>query len=269
MIRGLALIGLWLFWPLVALADESIDRIALALRLEEVVEILRQEGLRHGRELDEQILGGNGGVFFEDTVRRIYSPDFMSESLRIALRDGMSESQREQAAVFFEGEPGQTIIALENSARRAIAEQEVLEMAKSQHENEDRTSSFYLLVDEYIRVNDLVQQNFEGAMVADFLFFQGMLEGRGEKGDVEAMISSMLANEDERRKETEEWLFSFLLMAYRPLSETEMRENIAFSRTDAGRALNEALFDGFDKMYVRMHYELGHAVGAAMIASDL
>ncbi|KUJ86006.1 hypothetical protein AVO45_03280 [Ruegeria marisrubri] len=269
MLRGLFLAAMCLFWPCAAMADETVDRLAHALRLEEVVEILREEGLRYGQDLDQQLLENSGGVLFEDRVRQIYSPAFMSESLRTALRDGLTKSQREQASLFFESELGQTIIALENSARRAISDPEVLEMAKARYEESDRSSSFYLLVDEYVRVNDLVQQNFEGGLVADFLFFQGMVEGRGALGDEGAMISSMLANEDARRKETEDWLFSFLMMAYRPLSDADMRESIAFSRTDAGRSLNEALFDGFDKMYVRMHYELGHAVGSAMAASDL
>ena len=48
-----------------------------------------------------------------------------------------------------------------------------------------------------------------------------------------------------------------------------MRENIAFSRTETGRAVNEAFFDGFDKMYDHIYFQLGQAVSRALSASDL
>lgn len=64
-------------------------------------------------------------------------------------------------------------------------------------------------------------------------------------------------------------MYSFLLLAYKPLNESQMRENIAFSRTETGRALNLALFDGFDDMIDSISFQLGAAVAQALTASDL
>lgn len=263
-----ALIGV-LLWPVAAAADATMDRLSRAIHLEEIVDILHQEGLRHGQKIDEQVLAGKGGAVFEAQVKEIYSTEAMKAALRSALATGLNDPQREQASIFYESELGQKIISLENSARRAISDPAIQEMAQSQYEEADRESALYLLVEEYIRANDLVHQNVEGTMAADFNFFRGVVDGRGIPGDEGAMISSLISNEAEMRKDTEAWLFGFLMMAYRPLSESELRENIAFSRTVAGQALNEAFFDGFDEMYVHMYYELGLAVGRAMTASDL
>ncbi len=46
-------------------------------------------------------------------------------------------------------------------------------------------------------------------------------------------------------------------------------KNIAFSRTETGQALNEALFQGFDYMIDAISYRMGEAVARAMDASDL
>ena len=64
-------------------------------------------------------------------------------------------------------------------------------------------------------------------------------------------------------------LFGFLLMAYRPLSDVEMADYNAFSRTGAGQALNAALFEGFEVMYRDISHALGLAAAQAMSFSEL
>ncbi len=60
-----------------------------------------------------------------------------------------------------------------------------------------------------------------------------------------------------------------MLLAYRPLSEPELEAYIVFSETDAGQALNGALFDGFDAMYLFISHALGVQVAQAGTYSDL
>ena len=82
-------------------------------------------------------------------------------------------------------------------------------------------------------------------------------------------MAQLLTEKDNVRRETETWLYSFLLMAYQPLTETQMRENTAFSRTETGRAVNEAFFVGFDRMYDEIYYRLGRAAFQVLNGSDL
>ena len=54
-----------------------------------------------------------------------------------------------------------------------------------------------------------------------------------------------------------------------PLSDEEMAAYIAFARTEAGQALNRALFDGFGAAYEDISYALGRTVAHNMLAEEL
>ncbi|MEY8838797.1 hypothetical protein AB9K41_07170, partial [Cribrihabitans sp. XS_ASV171] len=124
-------------------------------------------------------------------------------------------------------------------------------------------------VEEYIAVNDLVDRNVEGALSADYHFYLGLAEAGGGPRDDGSLLSGLLESRDETEAETSMWLHSFLLLAYRPLTQEQMEANIAFSGTEAGKALNSALFAGFDRLYDEISYDLGMAMGRAMTATDL
>ena len=89
------------------------------------------------------------------------------------------------------------------------------------------------------------------------------------KLDDRAILADVWSGEEETRADTESWLFGFLLMAYRPLSDVEMADYNAFSRTGAGQALNAALFEGFEVMYRDISHALGLAAAQAMSFSEL
>ena len=140
-------------------------------------------------------------------------------------------------------------------------------MARETYEATTRDSELFVLVDEYIQANDLIEQNVQGALSADFSFFKGL--DQDTLTDDGELLAELLSQKDSMTAETTIWLYSFLLLAYRPLDEVQMRENIAFSRTDTGRALNEALFDGFDRMFDSISYRLGATVAQVLKGSDL
>jgi hypothetical protein len=77
------------------------------------------------------------------------------------------------------------------------------------------------------------------------------------------------SEEDAIRADTDGWMRRFLFMAYSPLSDQDMQAYLAFSESDAGQALNAALFDGFDDMYHAIYYDLGRAVADELQASEL
>ncbi|GGH18107.1 hypothetical protein SAMN05444007_10128 [Cribrihabitans marinus] len=250
-------------------AREAAAELAEVLRLQEVAEILHDEGLAYGESLDADMLGGEGGAFFRQRVEQIYATGPMVETMRGALADTMTEAQIDQTAQFFAGELGQTILSLENSARRAFSDPEVEETMRDRVEAAGRDDPRIALIGEYIRTNQLIERNVEGAISSDYSFYRGLADGRQGRRDDRMMLSDLFSRRDETRAETEDWLYGFLSLAYQPLSEAEMRENIAFSASPAGQALNAALFEGFDRLYDRISYDLGQAVARAMGASEL
>lgn len=265
--RSAVALCLSLFWSVPVLANERVNRLAHAMKLDQVIELLIDEGMVYQRELEEDLLDGAGGPFFEAQVQKIYSHYWMKDRLTEAFAGGMTKEQLDQAIVFFESDLGQTIVSLENSARQAFGDEAIEEMAREVYENANQNGVFYDLVDEYIQANNLIDQNVQGSLSADYNFFLGLY------GDTiaenETVLDELLAQQETMTADTTTWLYSFLLLAYQPLTEAQMRENIAFSRTDTGQALNAALFVGFDEMFDGISFRLGEAVAQVLKSSDL
>lgn len=256
-------------WGAWAAPSDQADRLADAIQLTEVIQVLRNEGVAQGLELDATLLDGEGGAFFQAQVEDLYDPVWMRAKVYDSLVDGLSESQLEQAALFFESDLGRALVSLEISGRQAFADEAIEEMAVSNYKEADRETVYFRLIDEYTVVNDLVERNVQGALNADYNFFRGLADGQGIPADDGEMMAQLLVQGSQSEELTREWLFSFLLFVYQPLDEAQLRENIAFSRTEAGQALNDALFVGLDAMFNELSYQLGVTVAQVLSASDL
>jgi len=265
--RLFAAIAACCLWALPLQADEKVERLMQALQIEEIVDILRDEGSVLGQELQENFLSDNGGPVFLEQVDRIYDAEMMRGQFADVFQQRLNESQLDRAILFFESDLGQTIVTLENSARVAFADDAIEEMAQDAYRNGDRDTELFRLVDEFIQVNDLVEQNVTNAISADYNFFRGLYD---DSGIFETdLLGELLSEKDSMTEETKTWLYSFLLLAYQPLNDAQMRENIAFSRTETGRAINSALFESFDLMYGDIYYQLGQAVSQVLKGRDL
>ncbi|WP_171098956.1 DUF2059 domain-containing protein [Ruegeria sp. HKCCD7255] len=249
-------------------ASDNLERLAKAMHLADVAEILRTEGLEQGKDLNETLLNGRAGQYYEEQIDLLFDETRLHDQIASALDRKMTDAQIEKAAIFFESELGQSIVTLENAARRAFWDEQIEDYAIASYRDADRDSPFYRLIEEYIRLNNLIELNVQGSMSAHYNFYLGLSEGRDSFASSDSFLLGLL-DDEVSKAETTEWLFSFLLMAYRPLSEAELRENIAFSRTETGRALNRALFAGFDDIFDGIWYQLGTAVSKEINASDL
>jgi hypothetical protein len=83
------------------------------------------------------------------------------------------------------------------------------------------------------------------------------------------ILADVWAQEPEIRANTEEWLYSYLLMAYQPLGVEGLNAYEQIMATAEGRAMNAALFESFDQMYVAISRELGQSVAGYMLAEEL
>jgi hypothetical protein len=71
------------------------------------------------------------------------------------------------------------------------------------------------------------------------------------------------------RKESEKWLFSYLSLAYQPLSDADLDAYIAFSETPAGQRLNTIIFTAFDEAFRQVSFDLGRASALQMKGQDI
>ena len=248
----------------------DVEDLTQTLRIDEVIEVLRDECLLFGADLERDMLDNNGGPVWRSQLAAIYDTDRMTTAIRAALEAGLSEQQIARSRTFFATELGQRILSLETSARQAMADPEVEQIARDMYlelaqADDDRLAT----ITRFIEVNDLVEYNVVGALNASYYFMRGLVDGGTSEMSEAEIIAEVWSQEQETRTDTQEWLYGFLLLAYRPLSDSELASYISYSETQAGQALNTALFAGFDRMYLDISHALGVLVAQSSVTKDL
>lgn len=256
--------------PLTASGAGDIDELSDVLLLEDVIKVLRVEGLRYGEGLNEDLLSGTGGRYFSDKVERIYDPEAMLSVLEASLEKRLTPEETRAALDFFGSDAGRRILQLEISARVAMVDPAVDELADAIYAEAvaDENARVDAIMN-FIEINDLNERNVTGALSSNYHFFNGLVEGGSHRMSEAEILDEVWSQEDAIRADTLIWLQSFLYMAYGPLSDSEMQDYLDFSETEAGQALNGALFDGFDAMYREIYFALGLSVAEALQSSEL
>jgi hypothetical protein len=253
-----------------SVANPLIQDVTRVLRVDEVVFILRDEGLQYGASLERDMLGGQGGRYFQDRVSALYEVDKIGAILREVLDETLDANQMEAIVTYFDTELGQRILSLENAGRVAMADPAVEQFARESYADlADGDVPHFAEVERFVRINDLIERNVVSAMEANYHFYRGFVDGDGARMGERDMLAEVWAGEADLRADTTSWIYGFLLMAYQPLDLEELRSYSDFSETPAGQALNRALFKGFDRIYNDISYELGLAVAQALNSSDI
>ena len=247
--------------------DEASDPLFVALGLPEMIGIMREEGLQYGADIATDLLGEADDPQWTALVSDIYDADRMTATVARELKAELEGTDTAPMLDFFTSELGRTIIGLEVSARRALLDEAVEEASKEAAAiaMADETPR-YAQVERFVDANELVETNVVGAMNSNYAFYIGMMSGGGFPQELteDQILADVWSQEPEIRSNTTEWVYSFLLMAYQPLSDDELDAYIAFSESEAGQALNSALFDAFDGMFEDISRKLGFASAQMM-----
>ncbi|QYZ68509.1 hypothetical protein [Neotabrizicola shimadae] len=254
--------------PAAAPAADTYD----LLRIPELLEVMREEGMDYGQTLAEQLYDNPDEPGWAETVSGIYETGRLARVFRAEF-DRMlegDEATRAAAAAFFGTEPGQTILGLEIEARRALLDEPVEEAAALAFQDmADRRDPRVALLEEFADINDLVEANVAGALNANLAFLKGMAAVGGGAQDPETLLADVRGQAEQVRAETVDWLFPFLALAYQPLSDEDMRAYIEFSKGPEGQRLNRALFAAFDVLFSTVSADLGRAAGLELRGQDI
>lgn len=252
--------------------DQQIDALYEALALPEVIAIMREEGLIYGEDLAAEMLPGGTSAEWAAAVSQIYDVQVMNEEVRGALGEALDGDDLAAMLEFFTSDFGQKLITLEVSARRAMLDETVTEAA----EEAAALAAFeetarYQQVTDYIAATDLIENNVVGALNSSYAFYVGLIDGGAMPAGVtaEAALQEVWAQEAEIRATTTEWAYAFLMLAYDPLSDAELQDYIAFSQTEAGEDMTEALFDAFNGMFDDISRALGLASSRFIVSQEL
>ncbi|MCK0151091.1 DUF2059 domain-containing protein [Marivita sp. S6314] len=248
----------------------SVDDLLKALGVPQIVEIMREEGIEYGETLARDMVPGGRTQGWDATVERIYDDDRMLATVREEFKAEFGDADIDPLLAFFTSEVGQQVVSLELSARTAMREQEIEDAARAAFRDLEGTQSETLaMISEFVDTNDLVDANLVGALNANYMFYLGLVDGGALDMSEQDILTEVWSSEAETRSDTREWVYAFLIMAYRPLEDGVVADYTELSKTDPGRALNRALFAGFNKMYDDISYALGRAVARQMQVQEL
>ena len=251
--------------------EGDVDALFDALGLPEMLEIMREEGLSYGEEIGTDLMGRSTPEW-EALVDDIYNLDNMRAEVRKELGQELEGEDVAAMTAFFTSEPGETIISLELAARRALLDDAVEEASKdvAAQAAMDETDR-YRQLEAFVDANDLIETNVIGAMNANYAFYMGMMDGGALPPELteDQILRDVYSQEPDIRSNTSEWVYSYLMLAYQPLSDDDLDIYIAFSESDAGQELNTAMFAAFDGMFESISRGLGLASAQFMQGEDI
>jgi hypothetical protein len=255
-------------------AAATVEALAATLKIAELIDLLRDEGLAYAETLDEDLFPDRGGADWVAKAQAVYNRDAMQARFLSALGGALQDDPDTMAAseVFFASPLGQRILVLELEARRALMDSDVEEAARARVDAmRDSDDPRLAELQRFVEANDLIEANVQGALNANLAFYQGMVEAGGLGGavDEQQMLEDVWGQEGDVRAETELWLYAYLAMAYSALSPDEMQAYIDFSVSAPGQRLNAALFAAFDAVFVNLSRNLGRAAALQMQGQDI
>ena len=265
-------LGLWLAVPERAFAasDEDLQAVHAALRTDEMIRVLSEEGIIDAEDLRDGMFTDRGGTGWQRIVTAIYQPEAMVRRFRAAFNDEMRGADVGPLLAFYRSDVGQRVAKQEVESRRAISADHIEEAARQTYEMLREESDPRLeILDEFVALNDLVERNVAGAMTSNLAFYRGLSDGGGVVMDDQQMLATVWAREGEIRQDTEGWVYAYLTLAYDHLSDDEFRSFTELSASEAGRALNRALFAGFYGAFQDISYELGRAASTFIASEEL
>ena len=159
--------GLLMILSVLPLRAQTVDDVAAALKIGELVIVMQDEGRQYGSELEAELFPEAGGDRWAAIVELIYDPATMRRRFdeTLAAEIGADPGTLAAALGFFGSERGQRIVTLEIEARRALLDKAVEDAAKvSVDQMRAENSPRLEVLTRFADVNDLIEQNVAGAL---------------------------------------------------------------------------------------------------------
>ena len=249
---------------------DSTERLILALRLAERVELDAAAALARARALDAEIFGASGASAWQPDMARLLRAADMLGALRDRLRADLTEAERLAALDFYETAAGRWITALDLSARRALADPDLVAAAAAAlatHRAGAEPGDGPPL--RLVAAPGMVARSIAGAVLFRLRFRAGLRDGGALPPGPGPSMARILADAPQIRQRSTERLLARLLLAQGPLDPAEAARQRAFAETGPGRALEAALFAGLDLAQARLAYGLGRSRAGARPTPDL
>lgn len=250
---------------------DDVDDLIEVLRLDEMIAIMRDEGLEYADELAAEMFLDGSRDLWRRQVNEIYDANRMHQQVESELRAGLGDGTDLSALIdFYRSDLGRNIVSLELEARAAMTDSDVEEAALDAFSELDGSDDAgYLAVTDFVQGNDLIGMNVSGTLNSMYQFYSGLADGGVMEVSETELLDQIWSQEPQIAEETHEWIFAYLLLAYGPLDSDQVQTYTALSTTPEGRRLNTSLFAGFNSMYDGVSYALGRAAAEQMGVQEL
>lgn len=257
-----------------AISASQIAQLMQAMQMKDTIAVMGEEGVDYGKTLQAELFPDAVGPQWAKMVQTIYDPATMEKRLSAALAKQLAPYPEDlpQIMAFYGSELGAKLVTLETQARRTLLDDAAEQAAQLTWEDMSaRKDARVVQLQRFAKSNDLIESNVMGAMNTNLAFYRGMAEAGGlEEAVPEAqMLADVWSQEDGVRQETETWLYPYLALAYRPVSDADLEAYITFSDSAVGKRMNAALFAAFDEVFAVMSYDLGRACAQQMQGQDI
>ncbi|MBJ2152630.1 DUF2059 domain-containing protein [Paracoccus sp. IB05] len=247
----------------------TVAALEQSLGLDALFGVIAREGHGYGEGLDQGLLGGKGGLRWQASVARIYQPDVLRTRFSQALSEALAGKPEvlADAVAFFSSPTGKAIVAREIAAREVLLDPDSKEAAEvAAGKLRDARAPRLKLIRNLIEASDLIEGNVASGLTGSAAFNEALTatlppEQRLPEAD---RMAQVWAQEAEIRASTTSWLLAFMTEAYAPLSDAELEQFLAFSKSESGRALNQALFTAYGETFRVVMQELGHEAGQVL-----
>ena len=191
---------------------------------------------------------------FRARITEINDPDRLVEEMEDEFAEELPPADVAPILDFLRSDQGSRIVMLELSAREALLDPDIEAMTARcwtiAAQWAIRGSS---MIEQFVEVNDLVDANVVGRDERQRAFYCGAWARAAHWNRPDRCRNRRARSGPRRRRSarsTEDWVYSFLLLAYGPLSDQDLAAYIAFSESEPGQAMNRALFAAFDRIFV-------------------
>ncbi len=254
------------------------SELARAYLLEELFVIMAEEG-RHAALAEGAVpLQGGRLARFESDVNAIYDSERLLSAFLAELEAELEPrpAWREEALAFADTDLGQRVLRLEITAREALLDDAVdetariaLDDARAAPASSPRAARL-ALVRARIYANDLTELNVSLGLNTSLAYYRGMQDEDAVFGlSDDDLLRLVWEQERAIRADTEDWIESYFLMAYQPLSDDEMRALVEYAATPAAVGFNQAMFRAFDTVFSDISRRLGQALGLRIRMEEL
>ena len=241
-----------------------------ALHMDRINEIIRLEGIQDAEGTGEAYLPPNSVDRFVAQAKSVYQLEAMERDFKRLLTQNLSIPDANQILLFYQKPLGKVASELEVSARIAISDAHIEEMAKIKLKEAVKSKNKRLdEIESVIRTLELVEQNLIGAYAAQFAFMYELSKLGLVNLSRQEMIDAITSDEEKLKSDILEWLMAFSHMAYSPMSDEEFGVYNDFSKSALGITLNKALFSVYNEMAKDQSQRLASILGEFMKSEDL